>query len=156
DLKYDDFLTTYGDGDGNNTNIQTVSNPQIARRIETVAVPQWSFTGALKTTASFNGPGSAGLIDSYDSKNGAYYFAANNPLDPHYSDATNGDVAVGSSSFSSGGPTYGNLTTDGGNVTHSNATVSGTIDNSVPFSIPPVVKPDTTLYLSGSSCTLIV
>src|SRR5437870_827536 len=96
------------------------------------------------------------MNERYDSKNGAYYFAANNPLDPHYSDATNGDVAVGSSSFSSGGPIYGNLTTDGANATHSNTQVSGTIDNTVPFSIPPVVKPDTTLYLPGSSGTLIV
>jgi len=156
DFKYDHFLSAYGDGDGNNTKVQAVANPQITRRIETVAVPQWSFTGALLATAGFNGPGSAGLIDSYDSKNGAYYFAANNPLDPHYSDATNGDVAVGSSSFTSGGPIYGNLTTDGGNATHSNATVSGTIDNSVPFSIPPLVEPDTTGYLPGSSGTLNV
>jgi len=156
DFKYDHFLSAYGDGDGNNTKIQAVANPQITRRIETVAVPQWSFTGALAATAGFNGPGSAGVVDSYDSKNGAYYFAANNPLDPHYSDATNGDVAVGSSSFSQGGPIYGNVTTDGGNLTHSNAQVSGTIDNSVPFSIPPLVRPDTTLYLPGSSGTLNV
>jgi hypothetical protein len=156
DFKYDHFLSAYGDGDGNNTKIQAVANPQITRRIETVAVPQWSFTGALLATAGFNGPGSAGLIDSYDSKNGAYYFAANNPLDPHYSDATNGDVAVGSSSFTSGGPIYGNLTTDGANATHSNTTVSGTIDNSVPFSIPPLVEPDTTGYLPGIGGTLNV
>ena len=156
DFKYDHFLSAYGDGDGNNTKIQAVANPQITRRIETVAVPQWSFTGALLATAGFKGPGAAGVVDSYDSKNGAYYFAANNPLDPHYSDATNGDVAVGSSSFSQGGPIYGNVTTDGGNVTHSNAQVSGTIDNSVPFSIPPLVKPDTTGYLPGSSGTLNV
>jgi hypothetical protein len=156
DFKYDHFLSTYGDGDGNNTKIQAVSNPQITRRVETVAVPQWSFTGALKATAGFNGPGSAGVIDSYDSKNGAYYFAANNPSDPHYSDATNGDVAVGSSTFSEGGPIYGNLTTNGANATHSNTNVSGTIDNNVPFSIPPLVEPDTTGYLPGSGSTLNV
>jgi len=156
DFKYDHFLATYGDGDGNNTKIQAVSNPQITRRIETVAVPQWSFTGALKATDSFAGPGSAGVVDSYDSKNGAYYFAANNPSDPHYSDATNGDVSVGSSSFSQGGPIYGNVTTDGGNVTHASANVSGTIDNSVPFSIPPLVEPDTTGYLPGIGSTLNV
>jgi hypothetical protein len=156
DFKYDHFLSAYGDGDGNNTKIQAVANPQITRRIETVVVPQWAFIGALKATAGFNGPGSAGLIDSYDSKNGAYYFAANNPLDPHYSDATNGDVAVGSSSFSDGGPIYGNLTTDGANATHSNTTVSGTIDNSVPFSVPPLVEPDTTGYLPGIGGTLPV
>ena len=154
DFHYDHFLATYGDGDGNNTQIQAVPNPQITRRIETVAVPQWSFTGALKAISSFNGPGSAGLIDSYDSKNGAYYFTANNPSDPHYSDATNGDVSVGSSSFTDFGPIYGNLTTNGANATHSNAQVSGTIDNNVPFSIPPLVEPDTTGYLPGSSGTL--
>ena len=156
DFKYDHFLSAYGDGDGNNTTIQAVSNPQITRRVETVAVPQWSFTGALTATASFSGPGSAGWIDSYDSKNGAYYFAANNPLDPHYSDATNGDVAVGSSSFTEFGPIYGNVTTNGGNVTHSGTNISGTIDNSVPFSIPPLVKPDTTGYLPGTAGTLNV
>jgi hypothetical protein len=73
DFKYDHFLSAYGDGDGNNTKIQAVANPQITRRVETVAVPQWSFAGALTATAGFNGPGSAGVVDSYDSKNGAYY-----------------------------------------------------------------------------------
>jgi len=156
DFKYDHFLATYGDGDGNNTKIQAVSNPQITRRIETVAVPQWTSAGGLKATASFAGPGSAGVVDSYDSKNGAYYFCANNPSDPHYSDATNGDVSVGSASFSEGGAIYGNVTTNGGNVTHSGTQISGTIDNNVPFSIPPLAKPDTTLYLPGTPGTLNV
>lgn len=100
--------------------------------------------------------GSAGVIDSYDSKNGAYYFAANNPSDPHYSDAQNGDVSVGTASFNEGGPIYGNLTTNGANATHSNTQVSGTIDNNVPFTLPPLVEPDTTGYtsLSGSSLTV--
>lgn len=154
DFRYDHFLATYGDGDGNNLQIQTVSGPQITRRIETVAVPQWAFTGALKALGSFNGPGAAGVIDSYDSKNGAYYFAANNPADPHYSDAANGDVSVANDNFSEGGPIYGNLTTDGANVTHANANVSGTIDNNVPFSIPPLVEPDTTGYLPGAGNTV--
>src|SRR5947207_15183417 len=43
DFKYDHFLSAYGDGDGNNTTIQAVSNPQITRLVETVAVPHWSF-----------------------------------------------------------------------------------------------------------------
>src|SRR5207244_9758776 len=65
DFKYDHFLSAYGDGDGNNTTIQAVSNPQLTRRIETVAVPQCSFTGALVATAGFNGPGPAGWFDRY-------------------------------------------------------------------------------------------
>jgi hypothetical protein len=154
DFHYDHFLAKYGDGDGNGAKIQTVSNPQITRRIETVAVPQWPFSAAIKTTASFSGPGSSGVVDSYDSKNGTYYFAATNPSDPHYSDATSGDVSVATSSFSEGGPIYGNVTTNGGNVTHSNASISGTIDNSVPFTIPALVTPDTTGYTAGSGGTL--
>ena len=156
DLKYDHFLATYGDGDGSNTQITTVSNPQASRRIELVAVPQWSFTGALKALGSFDGPGAAGVVDSYDSKNGAYYFAANNPADPHYADATSGDVSVGTSNFQGVGTIYGNLTTNGANATHANTQVSGTIDNNVPFSIPPLVEPDTTGYTvaSGSSLTV--
>lgn len=156
DFTYDHFLAAYGDGDGNGKTIQAVSAPQITRRIETIAVPQWAFTGALKATTSFSGPGPAGVVDSYDSRNGAYYFAANNPSDPHYSDSSSGDVSVGSSSFSEGGPIYGNLTTNGANVTHSNSQVSGTIDNNVPFTIPPLAKPDTTGYssVSGSSLTV--
>jgi hypothetical protein len=158
DFNYDHFLAKYGDGDGNGANIQTVPNPQITRRIETVAVPQWPFSAAIKATASFNGPGSAGVVDSYDSKNGIYNpLAASNPLDPHYSDARSGDVSVATSSFSEGGPIYGNVTTNGGNVTHSsNPLISGTIDNSVPFTIPPVVEPDTTGYSTGSGSTLNV
>jgi len=154
DFNYDHFKATYGDGDGHNLTSQTVSKPQITRRIELIVGPQFAFTGALKATGSFDGPGSAGVIDSYDSKNGAYYFAANNPSDPHYADSQNGDVSVATSSFTEGGPIYGNLTTNGANVTHSNASVSGTIDNNVPFTIPPLVRPDTTGYTTGSGTTL--
>jgi hypothetical protein len=154
DFIYDHFLATYGDGDGNGTQVAAVGNPQVSRRVETIAVPQWAFTGALKATDTFNGPGSGGLVDSYDSKNGAYYFAANNPADPHYADATNGDVSVGSSDFHDGGPIYGNLTTDGANANHSNASVSGTIDNNVPFTLPPLKQPDTSGWPTGPSGTL--
>ena len=152
DFIYDHFLATYGDGDGNSKSLQTVSKPQVARRIETVAVPQWSFTGALKASNSFDGPGSAGVVDSYDSKNGAYTFVANNPSSPLYSDSQNGDVSVGSATFSEGGPIYGNVTTSGGNVTHSGNSISGTIDNNVPFTTPALLKPTyPTGYTSTSS-----
>jgi hypothetical protein len=157
DFSYDHFLATYGDGDGNSKSLQTVQSPQVTRRIETVAVPQWAITGALKATGSFNGPGSSGVIDSYDSKNGAYSFVANNPASSYYSYSQHGDVSVGTSSFTEGGPIYGNVTTNGGNVTHSGTSISGTIDNSVPFTFPPLLKPTyPTGYTSaGSGSTTI-
>ncbi len=141
DFNYDHFLATYGDGDGNAPSLQTVLTPQVSRRIETIAVPQWAIIGALKATGSFNGPGSSGVVDSYDSKNGAYTFVANNPASPLYQYSRNGDVSVGTSSFGEGGPVYGNVSTNGGNVTHSGTSISGTIDNNVPFTIPPLLQP---------------
>jgi hypothetical protein len=163
DFKYDHFRSTYGDGDLNNKTIQTVPNPQVTRRIELIAVPQMvSFTGSLKVGNSFNGPGSAGQVDSYDSKNGAYpgkSIAANPvpPTDPnyiYYINSRNGDVSVATASFSEGGPIYGNVTTNGGNVTSPPYNISGTIDNNVPFTIPPLVSPNTTTFTSGSGSTL--
>jgi hypothetical protein len=156
DFKYDHFKASYGDGDGNGLAIQAVQYPQITRRIETIAVPQFStlFSG-LETTGTFYGPGSAGLIDSYDSKNGPYIFVANNPSAQHYTDSHNGNVSDGTSTFTEFGPIYGNVTTNGGTVTQkSNGTISGTIDNNVAFTVPPVVRPDTTSYTTGNGSTL--
>ena len=68
-LQIRSFQATYGDGDGHTPNPSTtVPNPQVTRRIELIAVPQMaSFTGALKVSSAFSGPGSAGVVDSYDS-----------------------------------------------------------------------------------------
>lgn len=156
DFKYDHFKASYGDGDGNGLAIQAVQYPQITRRIETIAVPQFAtLFGGLETTGTFYGPGSAGLIDSYDSKNGPYTFVANNPPAQHYTDSHSGDVSDGTSIFTEFGPIYGNVTTNGGTVTQkSNGTISGTIDNNVAFTVPPVVRPDTTGYTTGNGSTL--
>jgi hypothetical protein len=156
DFKSDHFRATYGDGDGNGLQVQGVSNPQISRRVELIAVPQMAFTGALKVTNSFFGPGSAGVVDSYDSKNGPYTFVADNPSGAYYSDSRNGDVSVATPNFTEGGPIYGNVTTNGGNVTHSDTEISGTIDNNVPFTVPPLPKPDTSSYTTGSSTVINV
>jgi hypothetical protein len=163
DFKYDHFKAAYGDGDGNGKAIVPVLNPQITRRIETIAVPQFSalFSG-LKVASSFDGPGPAGSIDSYDSINGAYpgvSIAANPvpPTDPNYKyyiNSRNGNVSVGTASFAEGGPIYRNVTTNGGNVTHSGTNISGSIDNSVPFTIPPLVRPDTITYTTGPGSTI--
>jgi len=164
DFNYDHFKATYGDGDMNNPTLQTVPNPQITRRIELIATPQMlSFSGSLRVSGAFSGPGSAGVVDSYDSKNynihpGYTYSSSDdtNPLSPYYADSRNGDVSVGSASFSEGGPIYGNVTTNGGNVTHSGNSISGTIDNNVPFTIPALLRPDTSTFATGSGSTLNV
>jgi hypothetical protein len=166
DFKYDHFKAKYGNGDGISPTLSPVPYPQITRRIETIAVPQSaSFTGALKVGNAFLGPGAAGLIDSFDSKNGAYpgrSIAANPvpPTDPNYKyyiNSRNADVSVGTASFSEIGPIYGNVTTNGGNVTRSGTNISGTIDNSVPFTLTPLVIPNTgvaTGFATGSGTTL--
>ena len=151
DFKYDHFKAAYGDGDGNGKAIQTVSYPQITRRIETIAVPQFaSFTGGLRVGNAFAGPGHAGVIDSYNSANYSLYpgYAYNpadatNPASAYYADSRNANVSVGTANFTDWGPIYGSVTTNGGNVTHSTADISGTIDNNVPFTIPPLVIPNT-------------
>jgi cytoskeletal protein CcmA (bactofilin family) len=142
DFKYDHFVAAYGpNGDNVGKAIVPVAYPQIARRIELIAAPVTPFSDtAIKASASFYGPGSAGMVDSYNSANGAYYFAANNPSDPHYSDSHSGSVALGSGTFNLGGDIWGNVSTNGGTVT-AGSRIHGTIDNNVPFTIPPYVMP---------------
>ena len=142
DFKYDHFIAAYGpNGDNVGKAIVAVSRPQIARRIELVAAPLTPFDDtAIRATASFYGPGSAGMVDSYSSKNGPYHFAANNPSDPNYSDSHSGSVALGSADFTVKGNIYGNVSTNGGTVTAS-PRIHGTIDNTVPFTIPPYSMP---------------
>jgi hypothetical protein len=153
DYAYDRFKATYGDGDKNSVGgAVTVSQPQMTRRIELICVPITAFSGALKASGSFNGPGSAGVVDSYDSKNGAYTFVADKPASPLYQYSHLGNVEVGTSSFTEGGPIYGNVTTNGGTVSHSGGTnISGTIDNNVPFTVPPLPAPSTVGFSSLSS-----
>ncbi|MEY2545769.1 MAG: hypothetical protein QOG48_886, partial [Verrucomicrobiota bacterium] len=142
DLHYDHFIATYGPkGDGVGKAQVAVPHPQVTRRIELVASPVTPFEAAVKAMASFSGPGSAGVIDSYNSKNGPYYFAANNPSDAHYSDSHSGGVMVDTAEFSMNqGPIYGSVTTNGGTVKPSSL-IYGTIDNNVPFTLPPFKMP---------------
>ncbi len=171
DFKHDHFKATYGDGDGHNPSLSSVANPQIARRIELVAVPKfYAFSGALRVTNQFDGPDSGGNIDSYNSANltnpnPSYPKVVNNDIPgagvtsyygptpstlTYLADAHDGDVSVGTSTFAEGGPIWGDVTTNGGNVTHSGYQISGTIDNSVPFTIPPVKAPDTTGFATAN------
>ena len=165
DFQIDHFLSTYGYGDalssaaptsGNGKTVVAVTNPQITRRVELVAVPVEPFEGAIKCTGGFDGPGSGGIVDSYDSKNGAYPGAsvATNPASPYYKDARNGNVAVNSSIFNQGGYIYGDVGTNGGNITAPPAHISGTIDNAISFTAPPVKQPSP-VYKSGTPSTIV-
>ena len=156
DFNYDHFVAAYGpNGDNVGKAIVPVSGgPQIARRIELIAAPVTPFGDtAIRASTSFYGPGSAGMVDSYNSNNGAYYFAANNPSDPHYSDSHSGSVALGSGDFTVKGDIWGNVSTNSGNVT-AGSKIHGTIDNNVPFTIPPYVMPSN-MPLPQSSPTKI-
>jgi len=174
DFKYDHFKASYGDGDGHNLSLSTVTFPQITRRIELVAVPKYFvFGGAMRVVNLFDGPGNAGFLDSYNSKNPTNpnpsspqvvnndipgpnttsYYGSNPSNSTYLADAHDGDVSVGAKNFSEGGPIWGDVTTNGGNVTHSGYQVSGTIDNNVPFTIPPLPTPDTTGFTASNSGT---
>jgi len=144
DFNYDHFVAAYGpNGDNVGKAIVAVSRPQIARRIELIAAPVTPFDDtAIRALTSFYGPGSAGNVDSYNSKNGPYYFAANNPSDPHYSDSHSGSVALGSADFTVKGDIWGNVSTYSGNVT-AGSRIHGTIDNNVPFTLKPYAMPST-------------
>ena len=174
DFKYDHFKATYGDGDGNNLGSSPVTYPQIIRRIELVAVPKYYvFGGALRVVNAFNGPGTPGFVDSYNSKNPTNpnpsspqvvnndipgpnttsYYGSNPSNATYLADAHDGDVSVGAKNFAQAGQIWGDVTTNGGNVTHSGYQISGTIDNNVPFTIPPLPAPDTTGFAAVNSGT---
>ncbi len=154
DFSYDHFVAAYGpSGNGAGKAIVPVAQPQITRRVELVAGPITPFEAAIKCSGSFEGLGNAAMIDSYNSANGAYYFCANNPSDPHYADSRSGHVEIGSAVATVRGMLYGNLYTNGGTVVRSSQ-VTGTIDNNVPFSIPPFTMP-TDLPTPQSSPTSI-
>jgi hypothetical protein len=164
DFNYDHFISTYGDGDGNNKQLIAVpadanGNPlaQVSRRVEAIAVPILPVSGAIKTSGSFYGPGSAGAIDSFNSKNGPYTFVADNPASPYYSESRDGNVNCGGSSFTSlTGDIYGNVTTNGATL-KSTKYITGTVDNNVPVTIlpqAPVSPPPSRQYESTSPSTI--
>ena len=141
DFHTDHFVATYGpNGDGTGRTVVPVANPQITRRIEQISAPVTPFEAAIKCTGTFYGLGSAARVDSYNSKNGPYYFCANNPSDPRFADSRSGSVQIGTSVMEVNGMLYGNVSTNGGSVRPSQY-ITGTIDNNVPFTVPPYAMP---------------
>ncbi|MEN3368042.1 MAG: hypothetical protein V7609_185 [Verrucomicrobiota bacterium] len=141
DFNTDHFIATYGpNGDGTAKAIVPVPRAQITRRIEQISAPVTPFEAAIKCTGTFYGLGSAAMIDSFNSKNGLYYFAANNPADPHFADSRSGSVQIGTAVMEVNGMLYGNVSTNGGTIRPSQY-ITGTIDNNVPFTVPPYKMP---------------
>jgi hypothetical protein len=141
DFNYDHFIAAYGPtGDGTNKAIVPVTQPQITRRIEQICAPITPFEAAIKCIGTFYGLGDAAMIDSFDSRNGPYYFAALSPNDPHYGDSRSGNVEIDSAVATVRGWIYGDVATNGGTIVRSQY-ISGTIDNNVPFSVPPFYLP---------------
>jgi len=141
DFNYDHFIASYGpNGDGVGKALVSVPRPQVTRRIEQIAGAITPFEAAIKCIGTFYGLGDAARIDSYDSRNGPYYFCATSPSDPFYGDSRSGNVQINSAVATIRGWVYGDVATNGGSIIRSQY-ITGTIDNNVPFSVSPFYLP---------------
>src|SRR5436305_2351352 len=145
DFNYDHFVATYGpNGEGVGQTLLPVSQPQVSRRVELIAAPVTPFEAAIKAGGTFYGLGSAADVDSYRSATGPYDPSVKtNPADPRYADSHAGTVEINGSVATIMGNIYGNLYTNGGTVTKKTTSISGIIDNNVPFSLSPFIMPST-------------
>ena len=146
DFQTDHFIATYGpNGDGADKALVAVAKPQITRRIEQISGPITPFEAAIKAAGTFYGLGSAAYVDSYRSSAGPYDpNVRNNPADPRYVDSQSGTVEINTAVATIQGNIFGNLYTNGGTVTKKTSSVTGVIDNNVPFSINDLEMPSTT------------
>ena len=157
DFNTDHFVATYGpDGDGIGKARVPVSQPQITRRIEQISAPITPFEAAIKAAGTFYGLGSAAYVDSFRSSAGPYDpNVRNNPSDPRYVDSQSGTVEINTAIATIQGSIYGNLYTNGGTVTKKTASVTGVIDNNVPFSLNTLEMPSTAPWNYVSTPTAV-
>jgi hypothetical protein len=148
DFNYDHFISTYGpNGDGVGKALVVVNQPQVSRRIELIAAAMTPFEAAIKAGGTFYGLGSAAFVDSFRSTSGAYDATVkDNPSDPRYVDSQAGTVEINSAVATIMGSIYGNVYTNGGTVAKNTTSISGIIDNNVPFSLPPFQMPSTATW----------
>ena len=148
DFYYDHFISTYGpNGDGVGKTLVAVNQPQVSRRIELISAPVTPFEAAIKAGGTFYGLGSAAFVDSYRSSKGAYDSTVkDNPSDPRYADSQAGTVEINTAVATIMGSIYGNVYTNGGAVTKNTTSISGIIDNNVPFDLPPFKMPSTATW----------
>jgi hypothetical protein len=157
DFNYDHFVATYGpNGDGVGQTLLPVSKPQVSRRVELIAAPITPFEAAIKAGGTFYGLGSAAYVDSFRSTTGPYNASVKTtPSDPRYVDSQAGTVEINTSVATIMGNIYGNLYTNGGTATKNTNSISGIIDNNVPFSLSPFIMPSTSLWNFVSSPTAV-
>lgn len=114
-----------------------VPPPFASRLIEMVVQPMPAFTYALITDQNMTLPGSAGVVDSFDSRD---------PLkstDGLYDPAkrqTNGHVATNGTTITVKGTVYGDAATNGGTMT-SAPNITGEVTNDFYKELPPVPRP---------------
>jgi hypothetical protein len=157
DFNYDHFTAAYGpNGDNVGKAIVPVSQPQITRRIELISAPITPFEAAIKAGGTFYGLGSAAYIDSFRSTTGPYDSTVkDNPSDPRYADSRSGSVQINNAVATIMGSIYGNVYTNGGTITKNTTSISGIIDNNVPFTLSPFVMPNVSLWNQVSSPTMV-
>jgi hypothetical protein len=148
DFNTDHFIAAYGpNGDGVGKALVPVANPQITRRIEQISAPITPFEAAIKAGGTFYGLGSAAYVDSYRSSSGPYDPNVRNaPQDWRYIDARSGTVEINTAVATIQGSIFGNVYTNGGNVTKNTGSISGVIDNNVPFTLVALEMPDTSRW----------
>jgi hypothetical protein len=114
------------------------------------------FEAAIKAGGTFYGLGSAAYVDSFRSSTGPYDASVkNNPNDPRYVDAFSGTVQINHAVATIMGSIYGNVYTNGGTITKNTSSISGIIDNNVPFNLPPFVMPDVSSWNYVSNPALV-
>jgi hypothetical protein len=114
-----------------------LTQPQATRTVEIIAQPKTPWSAGVIANSSFSDPGSAGIVDSFDSRDSA---KSTNGMYDATKRQSHGDVIVNTGNFNSGGPIYGNVGTNGGNVQPSSS-IHGKINNSVSTYTPPVTDP---------------
>src|SRR5581483_2100261 len=147
-FKYDRYESFY------NNRLVALAKPQAQRTIEVLVQPKTPFEAAVIAGTSFNGPGSAGVIDSFDSTNTA---KSTNAQYDSSKRQQHGDVllntAATSSNFSVGGTIYGDVGSNGGTFTNIGS-VTGSVNNNAYTYLPPVNTPTwTTINATPTTVT---
>lgn len=114
-----------------------VPPPFASRLIEMVVQPMAAFSAALITDRGMNLPGSAGVVDSFDSRDPLK--STNGLYDPAKRQS-NGSVATNGKVLTVKGTIYGDAATNGGNLTAS-PNITGEVRNDFYKELPPVPRP---------------
>lgn len=118
-----------------------VSTPQAARRIEVIVQPHPPWPSGIIANYSFTAPGSSGVVDSFDSRDST---KSTGGLYDSSKRQSNGNVICNTANISIGGMVYGNVGDNGGNLV-AGSNITGTVDNNMSMTLPPVATPTWTV-----------